>query len=104
MTSPPHLPHPPLTPPGQVRAEYRQIFLEMGFTEMPTNNYVESRCLTHLIHLTHYTCFTWYTWELSPRHLPPLTFPPSFWNFDALFQPQQHPARSMPGLSIFFNF
>ena len=31
----------------------------MGFTEMPTNNYVES----------------------------------SFWNFDALFQPQQHPAR-----------
>lgn len=36
-----------------------QIFLEMGFSEMPTNNYVES----------------------------------SFWNFDALFQPQQHPAR-----------
>lgn len=31
----------------------------MGFTEMPTNNYVES----------------------------------AFWNFDALFQPQQHPAR-----------
>jgi len=31
----------------------------MGFTEMPTNNFVES----------------------------------SFWNFDALFQPQQHPAR-----------
>ena len=30
-----------------------------SFTEMPTNNYVES----------------------------------SFWNFDALFQPQQHPAR-----------
>ena len=44
---------------AQVRAEYRQIFLEMGFTEMPTNNFVES----------------------------------SFWNFDALFQPQQHPAR-----------
>lgn len=33
--------------------------LQMGFEEMPTNNYVES----------------------------------SFWNFDALFQPQQHPAR-----------
>jgi len=55
-----------ITPPGghlhpllKVRAEYRQIFLEMGFTEMPTNNFVES----------------------------------SFWNFDALFQPQQHPAR-----------
>ena len=48
-----------LHPLLKVRAEYRQIFLEMGFTEMPTNNYVES----------------------------------SFWNFDALFQPQQHPAR-----------
>ena len=55
-----------ISPPGgclhpllKVRAEYRQIFLEMGFSEMPTNNYVES----------------------------------SFWNFDALFQPQQHPAR-----------
>jgi len=32
---------------------------EMGFTEMPTNNFVES----------------------------------AFWSFDALFQPQQHPAR-----------
>lgn len=39
--------------------EFRQIFLEMGFAEMPTNNYIEN----------------------------------SFWNFDALFQPQQHPAR-----------
>ncbi|XP_069676910.1 phenylalanine--tRNA ligase alpha subunit-like [Periplaneta americana] len=43
----------------KVRDEFRQIFLEMGFTEMPTNNFVES----------------------------------SFWNFDSLFQPQQHPAR-----------
>jgi len=43
----------------KVRSVYRNIFLEMGFTEMPTNNYVES----------------------------------SFWNFDSLFQPQQHPAR-----------
>merc|ERR1712183_974568 len=48
-----------LHPLMKVRTEYRQIFLEMGFTEMPTNNFVES----------------------------------SFWNFDALFQPQQHPAR-----------
>lgn len=48
-----------LHPLMQLRAEFRQIFLEMGFTEMPTNNYVES----------------------------------AFWNFDALFQPQQHPAR-----------
>lgn len=48
-----------LHPLLKVRTEFRQIFLEMGFTEMPTNNWVES----------------------------------SFWNFDALFQPQQHPAR-----------
>uniref|UniRef100_A0A1L8DI45 phenylalanine--tRNA ligase n=1 Tax=Nyssomyia neivai TaxID=330878 RepID=A0A1L8DI45_9DIPT len=48
-----------LHPLLKVRSEFRQIFLEMGFAEMPTNNYVES----------------------------------SFWNFDALFQPQQHPAR-----------
>jgi phenylalanyl-tRNA synthetase alpha subunit len=43
----------------RVRAEFRQILLEMGFSEMPTNRFVES----------------------------------SFWNFDALFQPQSHPAR-----------
>ncbi|XP_072172919.1 phenylalanine--tRNA ligase alpha subunit-like [Diadema setosum] len=48
-----------LHPLLKVRAEFRKIFLEMGFTEMPTNNFIES----------------------------------SFWNFDALFQPQQHPAR-----------
>lgn len=48
-----------LHPLLKVRAEFRQIFLEMGFSEMPTNNYIEN----------------------------------SFWNFDALFQPQQHPAR-----------
>ncbi|KOB64531.1 Phenylalanyl-tRNA synthetase alpha subunit [Operophtera brumata] len=48
-----------LHPLLKVRSEFREIFLEMGFTEMPTNMYVES----------------------------------SFWNFDALFQPQQHPAR-----------
>eukprot|EP01134_Creolimax_fragrantissima_P007656 CFRG7656T1 len=48
-----------LHPLLKVRSEFRSIFLEMGFSEMPTNNYVES----------------------------------SFWNFDALFQPQAHPAR-----------
>uniref|UniRef100_A0A0D6QY65 phenylalanine--tRNA ligase n=1 Tax=Araucaria cunninghamii TaxID=56994 RepID=A0A0D6QY65_ARACU len=48
-----------LHPLLKVRAQFREIFLEMGFEEMPTNNFVES----------------------------------SFWNFDALFQPQQHPAR-----------
>lgn len=48
-----------LHPLLKVRSEFRKIFIEMGFSEMPTNNYVEN----------------------------------SFWNFDALFQPQQHPAR-----------
>ncbi|XP_075888727.1 phenylalanine--tRNA ligase alpha subunit [Nelusetta ayraudi] len=48
-----------LHPLMKVRTQFRQIFLEMGFTEMPTNNFIES----------------------------------SFWNFDSLFQPQQHPAR-----------
>ena len=42
-----------------VREQMRQILLEQGFEEMPTNNFVES----------------------------------SFWNFDTLFQPQQHPSR-----------
>ena len=48
-----------LHPLLKVRTQFRKIFTQMGFQEMPTNNYVES----------------------------------SFWNFDALFQPQQHPAR-----------
>jgi len=48
-----------LHPLLKVREECRNVFLEMGFEEMPTSRYVES----------------------------------SFWNFDSLFQPQQHPAR-----------
>uniref|UniRef100_A0A8C6Z0E4 phenylalanine--tRNA ligase n=2 Tax=Nothoprocta perdicaria TaxID=30464 RepID=A0A8C6Z0E4_NOTPE len=48
-----------LHPLLKVRTQLRQIFLEMGFSEMPTHSFVES----------------------------------AFWNFDALFQPQQHPAR-----------
>lgn len=43
----------------KVRNNMKNILLEMGFEEMPTNRWVEN----------------------------------SFWNFDALFQPQQHPAR-----------
>lgn len=42
-----------------MRTQFRKIFTQLGFEEMPANSYVES----------------------------------SFWNFDALFQPQQHPAR-----------
>lgn len=50
-----------LHPLNKVREEFRQIFFAMGFTEMPTNQYVES----------------------------------GFWNFDALYVPQQHPARDL---------
>jgi len=48
-----------LHPLLKVREQFRLLFVQLGFEEMPTDNYVES----------------------------------SFWNFDALFQPQQHPAR-----------
>ncbi|KAL0801242.1 hypothetical protein Bca101_056418 [Brassica carinata] len=47
-----------LHPLLKVQKQFKDIFCQMGFEEMPTNNFVES----------------------------------SFWNFDALFQPQQHPA------------
>jgi phenylalanyl-tRNA synthetase alpha chain len=50
-----------LHPLNKVRHEFRQIFFEMGFVEMPTNQYVET----------------------------------GFWNFDALYVPQQHPARDL---------
>ncbi|EIW82318.1 hypothetical protein CONPUDRAFT_136833 [Coniophora puteana RWD-64-598 SS2] len=50
-----------LHPLLKVRDEIRNIFLEMGFEEMPTDTFVES----------------------------------GFWCFDALFVPQQHPAREV---------
>lgn len=50
-----------LHPLNKVRSEFRGIFFEMGFEEMPTNRFVET----------------------------------GFWNFDALFVPQQHPARDL---------
>ncbi|KAK2466316.1 hypothetical protein APHAL10511_001958 [Amanita phalloides] len=50
-----------LHPLLKVREEIRNIFLEMGFSEMPTSTFVES----------------------------------GFWCFDALFVPQQHPAREL---------
>ncbi|RDW93898.1 phenylalanine--tRNA ligase subunit alpha [Aspergillus mulundensis] len=48
-------------PLNKVKQEFRSIFFEMGFEEMPTNRFVET----------------------------------GFWNFDALFVPQQHPARDL---------
>jgi phenylalanyl-tRNA synthetase alpha chain len=50
-----------LHPLNKVKTEFRNIFFNMGFTEMPTDRYVES----------------------------------GFWNFDALYVPQQHPARDV---------
>ncbi|KAK4685226.1 phenylalanyl-tRNA synthetase alpha chain, partial [Tremellales sp. Uapishka_1] len=50
-----------LHPLLKVREEFRHIFFDLGFTEMPTNRFVES----------------------------------AFWNFDAMFVPQQHPAREV---------
>jgi len=50
-----------LHPLLKVRSLFREILLEMGFNEMPTNKFVES----------------------------------SFWNFDALYVPQSHPARDL---------
>ncbi|KAF2276580.1 phenylalanyl-tRNA synthetase alpha chain [Westerdykella ornata] len=50
-----------LHPLNKVRQEFRNIFFNQGFVEMPTAHFVDS----------------------------------GFWNFDALFVPQQHPARDM---------
>ncbi|KAL0486192.1 phenylalanyl-tRS alpha subunit [Acrasis kona] len=48
-----------LHPLLKARSEFRKVFLEMGFSEMRTNQFAAS----------------------------------SFWNFDSLFTPQQHPVR-----------
>lgn len=50
-----------LHPLLKVRQEFREILLELGFQEMPTQHWAEA----------------------------------SFWNFDSLFIPQQHPARDL---------
>ena len=50
-----------LHPLNKVREEFRKIFFNWDFIEMPTARYVDS----------------------------------GFWNFDALFVPQQHPARDL---------
>lgn len=50
-----------LHPLNKVREEFRRIFFDWNFIEMPTGRFVDT----------------------------------GFWNFDALFVPQQHPARDM---------
>ncbi|KAL8143533.1 hypothetical protein V2J09_016565 [Rumex salicifolius] len=124
-----------LHPLLKVRKQLKMIFLQMGFEEMPTNNFVESSLGYSLL-----TCYeewdilicTWIEGEAkleASRSLMVklcarenllelvsgfvrLEYEPAykhttyhkmncninlgnrnFWNFDALFQPQQHPAR-----------
>ena len=60
---------------NKVRHEFRQIFFEMGFTEMPTNKYVAAAKF-------HSSSSLFFSFVES-----------GFWNFDALYVPQQHPAR-----------
>ncbi|OEL12684.1 Phenylalanine--tRNA ligase alpha subunit, cytoplasmic [Dichanthelium oligosanthes] len=67
----------------EVREAIENIFIMMGFTEMPTNNFVESR----------YSQFAGCKGPYIPNTACDCCFFASFWNFDALFQPQQHPAR-----------
>ncbi|CAL5378525.1 unnamed protein product [Camellia sinensis] len=62
----------------KVRQQFKMIFLQMGFEEMPTNNFVESRETAFSLNVNSAFIAVWLC---------------SFWNFDALFQPQQHPAR-----------
>lgn len=58
-----------LHPLLRVRTEMRNLLLELGFQEMPTNTFVET----------------------------------SFWNFDTLFIPQQHPARDIQDTFYLLN-
>jgi phenylalanyl-tRNA synthetase alpha chain len=84
----------------KVRKQFKDIFVQMGFEEMPTNNYVESRyplviknlgfqLSMEALRISNYTSFSCYL--LADLNLIHIRY--SFWNFDALFQPQQHPAR-----------
>lgn len=61
----------------KVREEFRNIFFEMGY-------------------VTLFLPFTLADMSTSFTEMPTNRFvESSFWNFDALFVPQQHPAREM---------
>ncbi|KAJ0077578.1 hypothetical protein Patl1_36405 [Pistacia atlantica] len=100
-----------LHPLLKVRKQLKDIFLQLGsdifvlwscagysFEEMPTNNYVESRdvviaaCGRCVLKCLHPTKNGSNASALLNVNLF-LCQTCSFWNFDALFQPQQHPAR-----------
>ena len=68
-----------LHPLMKVRTEIRQIFLEMGLAQMHKAIKIMYNTFAPLNRFT---------------EMPTNKFvESSFWNFDALFQPQQHPAR-----------
>lgn len=69
-----------LHPLNKVRTEIRNIFFEMGFEEMSTDKYSTHGHPVEILMDTYRIC----------------SFVEScFWNFDALFVPQQHPARDL---------
>ena len=66
-----------LHPLMKVRTEIRQIFLEMGLDFQS-------------FHVLHFNVIFFFSFS----EMPTTNFiESSFWNFDSLFQPQQHPAR-----------
>ncbi len=66
-----------LHPLNKVRKEFRDIFFNLGFVEMPTSRSVaRSR--------SYHACADQCRYVES-----------GFWNFDSLFVPQQHPARDL---------
>lgn len=69
-----------LHPLLKVRTEFRSMLLEMGYA--PACSGFATECMTHVALLC------------SFEEMPTAKFvESSFWNFDALFQPQSHPAR-----------
>lgn len=87
-----------LHPLLKVRHEFRKIFLEMGQVTISNNLYCFNikfhtwfNCIQKFSDWTNYI-FLYFCFRFT--EMPTNNFVEnSFWNFDALFQPQQHPAR-----------
>lgn len=97
-----------LHPLMKVRTQFRQIFLEMGLVPRKLFNYAYCLFLTYSYSIVWMNC-NWllnlfyavmlhnkllFTAVCRFTEMPTNNFiESSFWNFDSLFQPQQHPAR-----------
>ena len=106
-----------LHPLMKVRTQFREVFLELGFEEMPTDRFVESSVNIGSLS-PHYTVVRSQGVALRSvalrtrlrvlslldrgvqtglhflaRIQAALRATSQFWNFDSLFQPQQHQAR-----------